>query len=92
MPSATPDPSTDAAQRDRTPNAKAAIPNAHGTDEPRAAITEVFRPVGHHVVKPATHEAERHSPQRDVVDDSALATPGLPPAVTDAPVPPRCPR
>ena len=76
-------PRTDAAERDRTPDAQAAVPDAQGPDQTGAALAEVLRPVGDDVVEPTADEAERHGPQDDVVDDARLAAPGDPASVTD---------
>ena len=81
--SAAADPGADATERDRAPDAEAAIPDPHGRTDAGAALGEVRPPVGHQVVQPATDEAERHRPQCDVVDDARLTTARDPAAIAD---------
>ena len=76
-------PRTDAAERDRTPDTEAAVPDPQCAHDSGATLTEVRRPVGDDVIEPAAHEAERHRPQSDVVDDAPLAAAGRPAPVAD---------
>ena len=77
------DPSADATERDRTPDTQAAVPDAQRTKDPGTAVAEVLWPVGDDVVQPTADQPERHRPQRDVIDDAALAAPCLPPSIAD---------
>ena len=75
------DPSANPSEGHRAPDAQAALPNTQGRRQTGTAGSEVGLPVGHEVVDPPTDQAERHRPQRDVVDDAALAPTGRPAAV-----------
>src|SRR6478735_3461548 len=77
------DPCADAAERDRTPDTEAAVPDSQRTQKPGTAVAEVLGPVGDDVVEPTAEQAERHRPQRNVVDDAALAASGFPPSIAD---------
>src|SRR3954470_13031714 len=76
-------PRTDAAQCHRTPDAEATVPDAKASRQPCTVVAEVCPPVRDDVIEPATDQAERHRPQRDVVDDPGLAAAGTPPPVTE---------
>src|SRR5215212_3203689 len=76
-------PRTDATERHRAPDAKAAVPDAQRARQSRSVVTEIGPPVGDDVIKPATDQTERHRQQCDVIDDATLAPTGLPPPVTE---------
>src|SRR4029077_16848913 len=93
---AAPYPRTDAAQRHRPPDAKTAVPDPQRPRTPRppaqtarppaqsrAISSEGGPPVRDHVIEPSTDQAERHGPQRNVVDDPRLAATGHPPPVAE---------
>src|ERR1700761_4123301 len=80
---ATGDPRTHTAQGDRTPDSQAAVPDTQCRAESRAAFTEISPPVGCQVVQPAPDKPERHGPQGDVINHTALATTSLPASITD---------
>ena len=82
-PAAARDPRAHTAERDGAPDAQAAFPDLQRGTDAGTTLAEVGAPVGHQVVQPATDQTEGHCPQRDVVDDSALATTCDPPTVTD---------
>ncbi|SHW80348.1 Uncharacterised protein [Mycobacteroides abscessus subsp. abscessus] len=48
------DPGADATERDRAPDAEAAVPDPYGRAEAGAALGEVSPPIGHQVIQPAT--------------------------------------
>jgi hypothetical protein len=74
------DPGADRAQRDRAPDAEAALPDLEGVD-PVLTLAEVQLVVGDHVVEPTADQAERHGPDGDVGDRPGLAAPGDPASV-----------
>ena len=80
---ATADPRTHSTQRHRTPDAEAAVPDPERRTQTGAALTEICRPVGQHVIQPATHQPERHRPHGDVVDHAAFAAARRPAPVAD---------
>ena len=82
-PQPTRNPRTDASQRDGTPDAEPAVPDPQGRKETCTFVAEVRSPVGDDVIETATDKPERHSPQRDVVDDAGFASPGRPSPVPD---------
>ena len=71
------DPGAHPAEGDRPPDAEAALPHVERRHRV-AAVTEVPRRVGDHVVQPAADQAERDRPDRDVGDLAADAAPGRP--------------
>src|SRR5262245_27391968 len=77
-----PDPHTDAAERDRTPDAEAAAPYIEGGDGVVVA-SEVEVVVGDDVVQPPTDDPERDRPQGQVGDLAADAAAGLPAPLAD---------
>src|SRR5271168_3654312 len=77
------DPGAHTAKGDGTPDSQSAIPDAQRRNRSGSALAEIRPPVGRQVIQPPTDEAERHGPERDVVDHAALAAARLPASVTD---------
>ena len=65
-------------QRDRTPDAEAALPNLEGVHRV-PALAEVRLRGGDEVIEPAAEDAERDGPEADVADDLGLAAALHPP-------------
>ena len=68
----------DRAERDRSPDAQAAVPDVERLDR-IAPWQEIQLRVGEHVVKTSAHDPERDGPQRDVGDVVGITAAGLPP-------------
>ena len=72
----------DRAEGDRAPDAEAAVPDVE--DLPRVAVgAEVELVVGGDVVEPAADQAERHRPDREVLDLAGAAAAGRPAPLAD---------
>src|SRR5699024_1272021 len=81
----TADPRTQRTDRDRAPDAQAAVPDLQRVDRfGRAIGAEVGAPVGEHVIQPAADQAERHRPHGDVEHRALLAAARYPGPI-DAP-------
>jgi hypothetical protein len=76
------EPGAERAERDRTPDTEAAVPDV-GSPDRVAAGAEVQLGVGEHVVEPAAEDTERHRPDRHVDDVVGLAATGDPPSGSD---------
>src|ERR1700722_18731633 len=76
-------PGAHAAKGDGAPDSQSAVPDAQRRNRSGTTVAEIRPPVGRQVIQPPTDEAERHGPQRDVVDHAALATARRPASVTD---------
>ena len=79
----TADPGADATQRDRTPDAQAALLDLERRQEARATGAEVCVPIGEDVVEPTTDQPKDYRPQRNVEDDARLAAAFRPAPVAD---------
>src|ERR1700730_1649647 len=76
-------PRSDAAECNCAPDPQTTVPDLQRGQETGTVIAEVRSPVGYQVVEPTTDQAERHGPQRDVVDDALLSPAGDPPPIAD---------
>ena len=76
-------PRSDTTEGDGTPDAQAALPDPQRGTKSGATLAEVCFPVGEDVIETPADQSERHRPQRNVVDDAALAATRRPATVAD---------